>query len=1817
MKKRVLSMLLTSTLCAGVIPNTSTVFAVENISDNTTSAEKTTEDSNTNDNVKNEDDSNDNMTQDNESDSNEETASDNVENEDNVAIDDAIETTPDDSLKEDTSVSEDTKEDIIDTENPDNSLEDSSDDNLEGNLDNDLEDTSDDDITDNGTGNDIDEVIDNTDENEDITEDVPTGDSGIAVLPIFPDTPDLTWEDIRDSMSISVLADGILDVNDGPITITKTGYTQNGGSEVAYTGPYTISGTITNAKDEVITIEDENADITLSNLTIEGTTTTQQNAFIKIASPSATLKVDGDLTLTNADTSKLIIVGTYTDGNSYGSSINIEGNGYNLNFKGITSVTEKVDFYVYKPIETASIKISGVNTMDISGGYSTTAKDGSDVVLPVAPLHSYGDLSITANSDINVTNTDTDATSLSANYGKVIISTPTNIGIKAGSQGIYGDKGIDITSETFTITQTNVSAGKVKGTKGMTNPMLSTSISSNGVINITCNGDIKVDNNFALSQQTGAAISPAINGDAKLNSKNSSVILDGAMIATPHNYLEIDAYENIKIHSSGNSPAIAPMSSSIVVKLKTTTGGIDFLTEGSMAVSRGRQLTADSATYVNISGSSKTSHLLDCSVDAISRNGDTVIENKDVITSRLCTGDMNITSSKSITVYGNAKDTLIGKNITAIATDGDINITNDGFNITCNDYGTNTLTASGNINVTANSAVYSAFKGELKAESKGNIILKNNGTGGTVFASSSSASVVPENKITAGGTVSILNSNSNDKTPMLSGGNFTINSTGDLTIEAGSMLIQHNGKFLFKSTEGGINLSAPNSKSTNTPLISSASEVTFEALKDINISNCHAFYSGGYNATLNFKSYEGGLSIVDNFNTSMPSMNITSNSSLNIDTYGDVLLDLASSIYGGTNSSVNINSETGSITVNRSGTFTTPYLFNVDNLELNAYENININSKTEAIYPASTSSTTAKAVLNAKNGNVDIKSDVYSKSDVYYNSGAISSPVTIDAKGSISVSYPGVKNGSFTKGATLKSGIGNISFDSPISGDTATKNYSLSVRDGSAVMNVPVAKSSATVSTGDALIPFADIKGTVTSTLADPTKVFDYWISTPAGAFTADNSKLKVNAPYTMNDYNVLVNYVCTVTPTLYDMEIYNVKYNKKFPNPIFKDLPEFYYKDSTGTYVLATPDDTSWYDISYTDEDGTLITDISKVEADKTYNLTLTPKTNLEYSETADGLSLIVIKPVTNTVYVAETTEGKDANVVDTSDKISQLISTDITTTDTLKSMVSKSSDAVAKAFEEQTTDKKLGVAVVSQNNTLSPNGYKGVNEISGTNGIKLLFDELLDTEKPEVLNAKMNDELGLDINDYNADYKYMNIVDNKNGNLWLKASDGVLVFWPYPDGTDKYTNFRLVHYKSVQRSNVKFEEAVANNPVHEVDIINTDYGVAFYLPESDFSPFTLLWEKVKTIYDIEIDQGANGTVTSDKNSATAGEDIKLTVTPDNNFELDKIIVTDKNGNEIEVDFTTNADGTITFPMTNSPVTITPSFEKVETGSSSGSTTSKHYNVIVEESSNGTVSSSHKTAGYGKEVTLTVSADKGYILETITVTTTNGENLNVKLTYNADGTISFHMPASDVIVNATFVANDVNVINPDSDNIFDDVNKDDWFYDYVKDAFENGLISGMDENHFGPYITTTRGMIATLVHRLEGTPQTDFDSAYPDVLDNHYYTEAVDWGTEYKVLWGYGNGLYGPEDLVTREQLVSILYRYANYKGLDTSIKGDLSAFTDADNITGYALPGMKWAVANGLIAGRTSDTLEPTAYATRAEVLTIFVKIHRLIYG
>ena len=372
-----------------------------------------------------------------------------------------------------------------------------------------------------------------------------------------------------------------------------------------------------------------------------------------------------------------------------------------------------------------------------------------------------------------------------------------------------------------------------------------------------------------------------------------------------------------------------------------------------------------------------------------------------------------------------------------------------------------------------------------------------------------------------------------------------------------------------------------------------------------------------------------------------------------------------------------------------------------------------------------------------------------------------------------------------------------------------------------------------------------------------------------------------------------------------------------------------------------------------------------------------------------------------------------------------------------------------------------------------------------------------------------------------------------------------------------------------------------------------------------------------VEKEYEITVDTTTNGSASVGKDTAPAGEKVTITLKPDNGFKVDDVVVTDKNGNHIKVEIDKDK-GTATFPMPNSPVTVTPSFEKVETDSNgSGSTTSKHYNVIVEESSNGTVSSSHKTAGYGKEVTLTVSADKDYILETITVTTTNGENLNVKLTYNADGTISFHMPASDVIVNATFVANDINVINPDTDNIFDDVNKDDWFYDYVKDAFENGLISGMDENHFGPYITTTRGMIATLVHRLEGTPQTDFDSAYPDVLDNHYYTEAVDWGTEYKVLWGYGNGLYGPEDLVTREQLVSILYRYANYKGLDTSIKGDLSAFTDADNITGYALPGMKWAVANGLIAGRTSDTLEPTAHATRAEVVTIFVKLHRLIYG
>ncbi|NLK92245.1 MAG: S-layer homology domain-containing protein, partial [Bacteroidales bacterium] len=171
--------------------------------------------------------------------------------------------------------------------------------------------------------------------------------------------------------------------------------------------------------------------------------------------------------------------------------------------------------------------------------------------------------------------------------------------------------------------------------------------------------------------------------------------------------------------------------------------------------------------------------------------------------------------------------------------------------------------------------------------------------------------------------------------------------------------------------------------------------------------------------------------------------------------------------------------------------------------------------------------------------------------------------------------------------------------------------------------------------------------------------------------------------------------------------------------------------------------------------------------------------------------------------------------------------------------------------------------------------------------------------------------------------------------------------------------------------------------------------------------------------------------------------------------------------------------------------------------------------------------------------------------------------------------------------------------------NPFADVKEDNWFYEAVKYVYENDLMKGTGDNTFSPNEMTTRGMIVTILHRLEDSPSAGANS-FSDVEGNKYYANAVAWASENNIVSGYGNGKFGPEDAITREQLATILMNYANYKGYDVSAKADLSKYEDSKEISNWALDAISWANAEGLIQG-DGNNLTPTANATRAQVATI----------
>ena len=260
------------------------------------------------------------------------------------------------------------------------------------------------------------------------------------------------------------------------------------------------------------------------------------------------------------------------------------------------------------------------------------------------------------------------------------------------------------------------------------------------------------------------------------------------------------------------------------------------------------------------------------------------------------------------------------------------------------------------------------------------------------------------------------------------------------------------------------------------------------------------------------------------------------------------------------------------------------------------------------------------------------------------------------------------------------------------------------------------------------------------------------------------------------------------------------------------------------------------------------------------------------------------------------------------------------------------------------------------------------------------------------------------------------------------------------------------------------------------------------------------------------------------------------------------------------------------------------------------------NYKITVEATQGGTVTADPTAAKAGTTVTLTPVPDRGYQVGTVAVTDRFGEP--VAVTEQADGTYTFTMPSGQVKVEVTFVESQPEPLP------FTDVKEGDWFHDAVRYVYDNGLMDGVGDGQFAPNATTNRAMVVTILYRLAGEPDVSGDVSFTDVEPGLWYTDAVLWAAQKGIVNGISETEFAPSGDLTREQLATVLYRYAESMGYDVSAQADLSGFPDAGDIQDYATEALSWAVAEGLLQGFEDDSLQPGGTATRAQIATILMR-------
>ncbi len=302
-------------------------------------------------------------------------------------------------------------------------------------------------------------------------------------------------------------------------------------------------------------------------------------------------------------------------------------------------------------------------------------------------------------------------------------------------------------------------------------------------------------------------------------------------------------------------------------------------------------------------------------------------------------------------------------------------------------------------------------------------------------------------------------------------------------------------------------------------------------------------------------------------------------------------------------------------------------------------------------------------------------------------------------------------------------------------------------------------------------------------------------------------------------------------------------------------------------------------------------------------------------------------------------------------------------------------------------------------------------------------------------------------------------------------------------------------------------------------------------------------------------------------------------------------------------------------------PLNLYPVFQKRSSGgssrpyrpSTSGTTTQTKLRVDVESGKNGSVSISPHNPAKGDVVTITVIPDDGYRLDMIEAT--DGKSREVNLTDKGDGVYTFTMPSTNVTVKTIFKLDDT---IPQSETeapkaSYWDVNADDWFQSAVDYVTAQGIMAGSNGS-FSPNDSLTRGMMAQILYNMEDASGGDGHS-FPDVQAADWFATSVRWVASQSLMDGYGNGNFGPNDFITREQVAAILYRYAQGKGYAVATTADLSVYADGRDASDWAEPAVRWAVGSGLLSGKSGNRLDPIGTATRAEIAQIMMSFFQNI--